>query len=762
MYQAWQFAVQDDIVCAFQRPRRSSAPTHARDMASSTHSDDTLVPLDTTDRVDLCKACGSTVRKINYQARAADEAHTTVWSCDNCPLNSRRISLSGPPTSAATSFPRVYHRRAVSTRDSRTHRRAGTTTCIEMYVPTVSYVSLTSARVENVRSAQPVRTEDYPVDMKGYMYREGEYAGKLIVHRSSETLCPHTSLVHTDTYDLPPVPAEYPYERDGFVSKGVYIDGTEYFLHSRLTERGYVHSVVIPLPSESFPSVRRGLMMAYSLLSVSMSMKWMVNTASSSHVHNLSPRAWDVLEADEGSHLFTEKIDGERCYVLAYDSCMYMFRKGGGYPMVGWRVLSKRTGLQKPVILDVENTITHGLFLIDMLTDSSGNPSPPGRTMTWVLSQFSAVRTSLAPLNVHVRRYHATQAEAERMSKSVPYLTDGIMAIRIDGTSAKKIKSEKAVELRLNSDMSLTTSDGDIVVKKYPDAHGVVPGDIVELKFRLSKTGKTIFSREAFRRFDKSDANSTSATLNILRSFRGVTKDEETRRRAVLMWCDSLRTRLMIDALEQKSPKSIVLDIGTGTGQSLDVLTPGKGVSYILVEPDASRVEMLKRRTGGAKILTEPRELLGHVKHLKSGSATYVILNCPLEDIIDDEEVSKLLSQEVRVATAVFSAQYVTAALYDLVNFWSIPVVGCMYPYDGVDVGESIVDALGVRMQRVSKDECTVQWGGDKVYTEPYTTSIEYKAFSTVFRASDIQDLPNREMDEDACEVCSKIFVIKS
>jgi hypothetical protein len=382
--------------------------------------------------------------------------------------------------------------------------------------------------------------------------------------------------------------------------------------------------------------------------------------------------------------------------------------------------------------------------------------------MKWVLDCFAEVKEMLPPLRVRVRKYYSTQREAEAGAISAPYPTDGVVAIPLSGTSAKKIKREKAVELTLTDSMSLVTSDGDTVVKSYPQTTGVEPGDIVELKFRLMKSGRSISSREAFKRTDKTDANSTGAVLNIMRSFKGVTKDDEARRRAVLMWCDALRQKLVEDATSGNSPKTVVLDIGTGTGQSLDVLTPDKGVSYLLVEPDPERVSMLRRRTGGAKVLKEPREILAHMKHLKSGSETYVIANMHIEEITDDEEVARLLSQEVRVAMAIFSAQYSIASLYDLVNFWSIPMVGCMYPYDDVAVGEDLVNALGVRMRRISDDKCTVVWGGDKEYDEPYTTSNEYKAFASVFHASDILDLPGSEVDDAARSICEKIRVLKS
>lgn len=709
-----------------------------------------------------CGACGAEVKKIMYQSRAADEAHTTIWSCDNCPLNSNRISVGDLRPSKALSFPRVYHRRTTSARDSRCHSRICTRLTLEMSVPNTTYVKVRGDVSENIRSPVAVRVGDYPVPIRGHVYFTGEHKGSLVVQRSSEELSPKVTLVTSDVYRAFPGDENMPRERDGHIQDVMSGSGRECYIHSRLMERGYSYTVVVHVRSAAQADISSSVSHIHSTLSSTLNMRWMVDSASSSHIHNLSPRAWDVLDAEGGAHVYTEKVDGERCYILVYDACAYMFRKGAGYPLVGWKSLTSRTKRRKPIIFDVENTISHGLFLIDMLTDPDGNPAPSDRDMNWVLSTFVNASSTVCPLRIRVRRYYAEQARAEAESKKVSYPTDGVVAIRIDGTSAKKIKAEKAVELRVTDSMSLITSDGDVVVKRYPNASNISPGDIVELKFKLGRTGKYIISGAAFKRVDKTDANSTSATLNIIRSFRGVTKDSETRRRSALMWCDSLRARLFLDVLREDSPKSIIMDIGTGTGQSLDVMTPGRGVSYLLVEPDSERAEMLRRRTGGAKVLTEPRGILGHIKHLKSGSETYVIANCQLDDILEDEDVARLLSQELRAATAVFSAQYVIAGLYDLANVWSVPLIGCMYTYDGVSVGDTLVDALGVEMRRASDSVCTVKWGGDRVYEEPYTTSNEYKAFSSVFSASDVQDLPDREIDELVSDICSKVKVIKS
>ena len=123
-------------------------------------------------------------------------------------------------------------------------------------------------------------------------------------------------------------------------------------------------------------------------------------------------------------------------------------------------------------------------------------------------------------------------------------------------------------------------------------------GDVVEVRMKIRSNGKDLDSKPLLERVDKVHANSTSAVLAVLSSFGCVSRDDETRRREVLLWCDSLEHHLFRLALEKRGSRKIVFDVGTGTGQSLDVLRPDKGVSYLMVEPSEKRCNMLVRRTG--------------------------------------------------------------------------------------------------------------------------------------------------------------------
>nr|POF11846.1 hypothetical protein CFP56_78076 [Quercus suber] len=310
--------------------------------------------------------------------------------------------------------------------------------------------------------------------------------------------------------------------------------------------------------------------------------------------------------------------------------------------------------------------------------------------------------------------------------------------------------------------MSLVTSDGDVVIERTTLPSGAVPGQVLELRFSLQCKGKAIAHRPAFPRVDKASANGTIAVRNVISSFTSVRKDQETRRRGVLLWCETLRGVLLKQAIASTTHRKIILDIGSGTGQSLDTLTADKGVSYILVEPDSNKCEMLKRRISGSRVVSNPREILSNMKALKSGLQTYMVLNCALRDIVQDEQLMRTISSELLAATAIFSAHYVIPELYDLSNYWSVPIVGCMYPYNGVTVGESLVSCLGITMRRASESECEVTWGGDAMYMEPCTTTQEYQAFASVFPASDLLPCPSFKLDKEIFGVCSKVHVVMS
>ena len=134
-------------------------------------------------------------------------------------------------------------------------------------------------------------------------------------------------------------------------------------------------------------------------------------------------------------------------------------------------------------------------------------------------------------------------------------------------------------------------------------------------------------------------------------------------------------------------------------------------------------------KENGSRVLKEPREIISVIRPLKSGSQTYATANMPLSCIVAEEELMNIVKEEVAVVCSTFSAHFVVAELYSLYTYWRMPMVGCVYPYDDVEVGCSLVHSLGVRVKRTSPSECSVTWGGDAEYVEPCTTIQEYLPF---------------------------------
>ena len=80
----------------------------------------------------------------------------------------------------------------------------------------------------------------------------------------------------------------------------------------------------------------------------------------------------------------------------------------------------------------------------------------------------------------------------------------------------------------------------------------------------------------------------------------------------------------------------IILDIGTGDGQSTDDHIRSTEYSYVFVEPDQSKRQSLKSQLRVKQILTAPRQVLQFLSQLKTGKAKYAIVNCKLDDLLDD------------------------------------------------------------------------------------------------------------------------------
>lgn len=266
----------------------------------------------------------------------------------------------------------------------------------------------------------------------------------------------------------------------------------------------------------------------------------------------------------------------------------------------------------------------------------------------------------------------------------------------------------------------------------------------------MSRHKGCIAVSDILRRPDKSVANDSGAMISILSSTSTVLVSADADRRVALMWCNTLRRHLFAEAIRRDENKLIVINIGAGGGQSVDDLDSKGVVSIVHIEPDPGRCEALSRRLGIKSVIKDPRDIIPQIRPLKTRSVLHVVVCCKVEDVLADEEICSALFPEVRCVMATFSAQLCIPALEHLQDSWALPVYGCLYTYDDTAVGQCLVDCYDTQMKRTTTRTCTVSWGGDRSYTEPYVTSAHlYRfrlrpAYDVIGRVNILQGHPTR------------------
>lgn len=289
-----------------------------------------------------------------------------------------------------------------------------------------------------------------------------------------------------------------------------------------------------------------------------------------------------------------------------------------------------------------------------------------------------------------VRKYFENNNDAQQYSNSEPYPTDGTLGIRNGSTETVKIKAVKGADLQLCPGGALVTSDGDTVacVSEYLDQH---VGKIVEIRFTAAPNTNVIDIIDVFPRTNKTTPNSTEAVMNILQSCVQVHSTTDRERTMALKWCNQLSAGIVNRALSCNDTKHVVLDIGTGSGQSLDRLKLSESNSFIYLEPDENRARSIARRSK-SKIIVNPEELLSMVTSLKTRRVKQVVLNCSLQQLLETRDVFIKLAPELKCAIATFSAQFVVDELRMLREAHNIRVFGCMYTYDDTVNGVLVND----------------------------------------------------------------------
>lgn len=168
----------------------------------------------------------------------------------------------------------------------------------------------------------------------------------------------------------------------------------------------------------------------------------------------------------------------------------------------------------------------------------------------------------------------------------------------------------------------------------------------------LDKRGNGIVTSDVFIRTDKDKVSSLDTVYKIIESFGRTKSTGDTMRRSVLLWCNALGRMLCAEATGSSNEKRIILDIGTGTEQSVDSFPDDDSLSYVFIEADEDRSKSLVRRLGCKETLTKPEQLKSVVKSLKSRSIRYCVMRCPLGTIVEDEYTCKLLIRKLEYPVA--------------------------------------------------------------------------------------------------------------
>jgi hypothetical protein len=641
-----------------------------------------------------CNACGSTIEVISTQTRSADEGATYIRTCPKCPLNaSAFLSRKIEPH---VYIPRIQHKKKELPVLETDGYYDIFSVCIK--------VSQTKALHMATGMCYNATGEDGSIFR---CYTSGPYTGLCIREVSQDPIAPLTSLVH------------YRAAKHSNFSLDTY-RGISYAVFSDYTEMivGQDKYAFCDIEDVSMDQICDAVDTLYLAGYGPTSLNDFMSRSILGTMSNLTARGYDRSGDLPSGCRISVKPDGERVWMLRSGIVWTVSRRLVGHQIMSWCTdRSVGSGFIHSIgpCVDLELMHGHNPILIDILTNESNVMSTQQRTLLWIESKITELCDIFPYLKiVQTREWFDTIQEAEVYRLQCKYPTDGIVAIQKDGTDMFKIKSVKSMELRVDGN-TLVSDEGTELIE-MDSKHGYSDGSIVEVRFDSKNDNLCLL--EHFLRTDKTSANKMTAVRMILQSLLS-SDSPNVLRNQLWRWSNMLRTMLYNRASRMCKDKRIIMDIGTGEGQSIESFVKGK--SYILVEPDYDRCVSLAKRIGIRRqdIKNDPRSLIPAMSRLIHGSIKYIILNCKLSQILDDPVVCNNITNIVGCCVSSFSAQFVIDLIPSLREMCNIPFIGSCYMYDDIGIGESIIDSSGISMTKVSDTEATVKWGKDKVYTEP-------------------------------------------
>ena len=703
------------------------------------------------------------MKEVQYQARSADEAQRTVYMCFSCPLDASRLSTDTTGSSSTPSSIWSTPRKKRRSQDRPSVRGAYVRTHYVACFPVLD-VDFDESIATVMQSAR-VSLSGARGSMPGAAYR---------LPHPAEVLCDNPYGIRCATQREAPSPGLW-----GHVEE--FDEYTE--LSSTGTPEPYAVGCFLPGPevagAPSFLVKHAGrdcvllcrrvadldedywdtVACVHALGHRPRSARQLLDPVTLARLSNLSPRAWDAPEPTVPAYIYTTKVDGQRAWVLLCGRMCYYVARLGSREIFGWWLCEGKAGRRgMPVVLDVEFMACGPSVLIDVLVDIHGCSAPVSRSMRWVIDCWRELILSVPDIPVCVRQYFCTMDQAAEHARSHGTVYDGVIGIPVNSTEAIKIKEVRSVELEVKGEY-LVCAEGTPVLRSSSSGR-FSEGTVVEVRFSFPRNSKVLRVHDMFERTDKTVANDALVCRSIFTcALQGVNAPGDIQRREAVTWCRELRASILQRAWSVTGTGNIVLDFGTGDGQSVDSLSTLQKGAYVLVEPDAEKCKKLSRRLGHVRVHVDPMSLIPVVSHLHKGSKEYVIANMRASDVLGCEDLMHHLKRRVRCAVATFSAQFCLDDV-DTCSSYSIPFIGCCYLYDGVPVGEHVINLAGVSMLRTSAAQALIKWGGDNTYKEPALTTSDFNGVCRVTKGSAIQKLPDPIANKDANSICSRVYVV--
>ena len=725
---------------------------------------------------ETCIACGRRMISVTYQARSADEPARHVRTCTLCPLNPSKLSPksltlvpdygSSRPNSrrrrnagcsVAAEFIDSYWEVRASFEVSFTELADGVTCSME----TSKYKSVTcSTQTEGVRALVSCLVN----------------ISTSICHTPVEKfeVCPGVTLARMGRHRVGAIPEDsvtYSVLSCKDVNlKSIVVDAE--------AETPNACSVSMKVLGKKDPGIISFIRTVYNagLCPDRLDKCWKYGGVRS--LLCLKPRAHDAGRAEDTEHVFTTKPDGQRCLVARLGSVWGYFTSDTEARLIGWSLPDAALEpLAEPhvgAVLDAEMIVGRKPLFIDMLQQDDGAPAPTKRTILDAVAL--AKKLPLVEFGVSFRDYFSASKEAEVYASRVEYPCDGLVAISVNGVEMKKLKNHRSVELTHVGGGKMASHEG-VVVLLHETLSKFETNSVVELRFtaearKTSGRGTMVIScKDAFERTDKTKANSTEACAEIFRVAAGMISGPTMARRLSMLWCNTIKSRMVKQAVWACQRRRVILDVGSGDGQSLgsyyEALGQPWSKSVAFIEVDHVRARSLARSLIAvrSKLVNGLEELLKSMSRLRNGDLDAVVCVADANEIGKHMDLLQEIKRTVGSVVSNFSASHVLPCVETLL-LTDLKVFGCAYMYDAALPDGTLVDTGDIVMRKVTDDEATVKWGGDKVYKEKPLHKSDLECYCSVRNALSIVPLSaeaaSSEVVSKCRHVCEKVHVFYS